>query len=160
MAQRTKGKQSKYWSYNTGERGRNWVRAYEDGRDGKLYLEWRDCGQRRRALLRDVQDTEVAKQRADRLAAELGEFQLPESPAPITLDELLRLYGKEVTPGKGGSKQAHDGRATAVDGLLRWPARDGEAKLPPSIHFGSHRLGPLHRGSEDRHDLRMAQRGW
>ncbi len=114
MAQRTKGKQSKYWSYNTGERGRNWVRAYEDGRDGKLYLEWRDCGQRRRALLRNVQDTEVAKQRADRLAAELGEFQLPESPAPITLDELLRLYGKEVTPGKGGSKQAHDGRATRV----------------------------------------------
>ena len=32
------------WSYSTGERGRNRVRAYEQARDGRLRLEWREAG--------------------------------------------------------------------------------------------------------------------
>ena len=39
MADPTRGRK-KCWSYNAGERGRNWVRAFEHARDGTLYLEW------------------------------------------------------------------------------------------------------------------------
>jgi integrase len=110
MAKRGK----KCWSYNAGERGRNWVRAYEDGSGGKLYLEWRDQGRRSRALLRDVHDTDTAKQRADDLVAALGKMEPKVTKAPMTLAQLLRLYGKEATPFKGESKQAHDRRATML----------------------------------------------
>lgn len=37
MAQKTK---TKGWSYLAGQKGKNRVRAYEDGKGGALYLEW------------------------------------------------------------------------------------------------------------------------
>ena len=70
MARRNKRKK-KDWSYNAGERGRNWVRCYEDGDGGKLYLEWHEAGRRRRVLVRTL-DQDEAKLRADELAAEIG----------------------------------------------------------------------------------------
>ncbi len=39
MADPTRGRK-KRWSYNAGQRGRNWVRAFEHPQDGTLYLEW------------------------------------------------------------------------------------------------------------------------
>jgi integrase len=117
MARRKKG-----WSYNAGERGKNWVRAYED-RPGKFYLEWFEeitdeaTGQtsrrKRRALLRDVGTAREARERADDAAEKFGEIEEP-VPAPLTLARLLALYTKEVTPTKGTSKQDHDRRAARI----------------------------------------------
>jgi integrase len=112
MARRNERKK-KHWSYNAGERGRNWVRCYEDGDGGKLYLEWREGGRRRRTLV-DTLDRDEAKLRADALAAEIGSRAEPEPTAHVSISDLLTIYGKEVTPTKGESKAEHDARATRV----------------------------------------------
>jgi len=112
MARRNR-KKKKYWSYNTGERGRNWVRCYEDGKSGKLYLEWHEAGRRQRVLVQTL-DRDEAKRRADALATEIGSRTDVEPVACISISDLLALYGKEVTPNKGESKAEHDGRATRV----------------------------------------------
>lgn len=123
----------KHWSYNAGERGRNWVRAYEDSRDGKLYLEWRspaidpDTGApllvmnrrgeqipkrvRKAVVLTDC-TREEAKARADAAAARLAEIE--EHSSALTVRSLLNRYVKEETPTKGESKRAHDKRARRV----------------------------------------------
>lgn len=109
MAKQTK----KSWSYSTGEKGRNRVRAFEKA-DGKLYLEWRDeAGRKVRRRLGGVRDKTEAKREADEHAAELGRIEELRT-APMTLDRLLDLYTKEVTPTKGRSKQGHDRRAVRV----------------------------------------------
>ena len=112
MARRNKRKK-KHWSYNAGERGRNWVRCYEDGDGGKLYLEWHEAGRRRRVLVRTL-DQDEAKLRADELAAEIGVRADAEPAEDVSIYDLLKLYGKEVTPSKGESKAEHDARATRV----------------------------------------------
>jgi hypothetical protein len=38
-----KKRRKRNWSYNAGERGRNWVRAYQPKRDGRFYLEWMEA---------------------------------------------------------------------------------------------------------------------
>jgi len=53
------------WSYNAGERGRNWVSAFQQPRDGRYYVEWREDGRRRAVLLKGVITPKDAKQRAD-----------------------------------------------------------------------------------------------
>lgn len=123
-------KRKQGWSYNAGERGKNWVRAYEDSRDGKLYLEWMEMAvqedsatgevthtrKRKRALLKDVTTKSEARTRADLAAEALAEIE--ETPAPVsqplTLKRLFSIYVKEVTPQKGSSKQDHDRRAARV----------------------------------------------
>lgn len=113
-------KRRKTWSYLTGEKGRNRVRAYEDVRDGKLYLEWRESVRgeagnlavRKRRVLLDTMDHAEAKKRADTLAAEFGE--LVAVGAGLSTASLLRLYVTERTPQKGPSKQDHDRRARRV----------------------------------------------
>ncbi len=112
MARRNR-RRKKYWSYNTGERGRNWVRCYEDGKNGKLYLEWH-AGDRRRRVLVQTLDREEAKLRADELATEIGSRAVVDRAVCISISDLLTLYGKEVTPIKGESKAEHDRRATRV----------------------------------------------
>jgi integrase len=123
MARKKKG-----WSYNAGERGKNWVRAYEDGQSGRLYLEWMetvaetdpDTGEerrvrrRRRAALVGVTTRTEARRRAELAAERLGELALPPEPAKLTLAHLLTRYLKEVTPGKGAEKQGHDRRAARL----------------------------------------------
>ena len=121
------------WSYNTGERGRNWVRAYCKGckracarssthtRD--LYLEWREettdptTGERRvrrrSTRLDAITDVEEAKREADNLAARFGAMA-PETGSETTLAQLMDCYLKEATPNKGESKQGHDRRARRV----------------------------------------------
>lgn len=128
MADPTRGKRRR-WSYNAGERGRNWVRAYEHPRDGTLYLEWfepermtdAESGQvcvihrRRRRKLGDTDQTRArAVQKAEELAERFAELPSPGAADPITLAGLLDAYGKEVTPTKGREKQGHDQRAQRV----------------------------------------------
>jgi integrase len=123
----------KAWSYTTGEKGRNRVRVFCKGcqrtctrasqHTGGLYVEWYEGSRRLRELLREpdgvtpVRDTETAKTRADRLAAEFASISVKlaaERGAPLTLRRLLDTYNREVTPIKGTSKQHHDRRARLV----------------------------------------------
>ena len=110
-----KRRKNKHWSYNAGERGRNWVRAYRQARDGKYYLEWIDENRRRRALrIKGVTAAAEAKAKADELAAKLAHLALRPEPAAApgsTLADLLDQYVKEVTPTKGPGKRGHDRRA-------------------------------------------------
>ena len=67
MMARTK---KKGWSYSTGERGRNRVRAFEHA-SGVLMLEFNDGGRRRRISL-SHRDRGLGKQAADQAAAKLA----------------------------------------------------------------------------------------
>jgi integrase len=113
MMARRNGREKKYWSYNTGERGRNWVRCYEDGKNGKLYLEWQEGDRRRRVLVQTL-DRQEAKQSADELSTKIGSLAVMEPAVCVSISYLLTLYGDEVTPIKGESKAEHDRRATRV----------------------------------------------
>src|SRR5688500_15628227 len=103
------------WSYNAGERGRNWVRAYCKGCDrhctrsllhtGGLYLEWRENDKRRSALIEGVADVDEAKRRADALAARFATMVPVPAVGPITLAQLIERYHAGRTPQKGESKQ-------------------------------------------------------
>ena len=109
-----KATDKKHWSYNAGERGRNWVRAFRQSRDGKFYVEWRNEGKRRALLLRGVTSIVEAKAKADELAAKFA--NLTERPEElVTLQRLLALYLKEVTPTKGSKElRAYEHRAREV----------------------------------------------
>ena len=91
----TQKRRKKNWSYNAGERGRNWVRAYRQKRDGRYYLEWMDAGKRRSALIKGVSTAEVAKRKADELAAKLATFE--PNPESTTLDNVIDRYTKELS---------------------------------------------------------------
>jgi len=106
-------KRKKRWSYKAGEWGRNRVLAFQDPRDGKFWLQWREHQKRCTLLLEGVTTQAEAKIRADSLAAKFAEIE-EETEAPVTLTRLLVLYTKEVTPAKGISKQKHDRRAVRV----------------------------------------------
>jgi integrase len=97
------------FSYSTGEKGRNRVRAFEQARDGRLFLEWRSGGQRQSIAL-VTRDTAEAKRKADELAAKLGKPNA-EGPDRLTLVALFDNYLRERTPQKGKSQQYHDRRA-------------------------------------------------
>jgi len=109
---------TKSWSYTTGEKGRNRVRAFEDDKTGIILLEFysRNLGatepKRERVSTRH-RDRAVAKQMADKLAARIGQVE----PAPtkeLTLRTLFDIYLREVTPGKGESKRNHDHRCAEM----------------------------------------------
>ena len=116
------------WSYSTGERGRNRVRAFEHS-SRMLMLEFYEGGKRNRVSL-GHRDRERAKREADAAAAKLAEAEapMPEEPrAPtrtgeLTLRELFDMYGEEVTPTKGRSSQYHDRRASKM--FLRFFGKD------------------------------------
>ena len=114
-------RRKKRWSYNAGERGRNWVRAFQQPRDGKFYLEWYGDGRRRAVLLKGVTTPEAAKQKADDLAAGFAELMdRPEAPT-LTLRSLMADYVKEVTPTKSfAGTREYDGRAMRL-----WLASSG-----------------------------------
>lgn len=123
----------KAWSYSTGEKGRNRVRVFCKGCEHTctrasdhprgLYVEWYEASKRFRELLRAaengpvVRDTGTAKARADTLAAEFASIAASRAPrcgSPLTLQQLLDHYNREVTPTKGSSKQQHDRRARLI----------------------------------------------
>ena len=98
----------KQWSYVTGERGKNRVRAYAHPVTGRLFLEYKDSGRKTRTAL-GHRDQEEAKRQADELAAHLRrpDKGLTER---ITLAQLFDNYLREVSPGKGEQSGAHDRR--------------------------------------------------
>lgn len=117
------------WSYKTGEKGRNRVRAFEDAKAGGIFLEFyeRELGSplaRRIRISAQTRDRNSAKQQADKLAAAFGGAK---SPAPeLTLPLLFDIYLREVTPQKRQSKRKHDYRCaemfTRFFGLTRKPS--------------------------------------
>lgn len=143
---RTNGKR---WSYVTGEKGRNRVRAYEHPLSGLLYLEVRENGRKVRVALRH-RDREDAKGKADELAGRLCHAAVAGPPDP-TLSSLITEYRREVTPTKGDSKQAHDRRAgqmfTTLFGTRRAATlnrRDWEAFIAWRRRTGDARSGKAH----------------
>lgn len=125
MADPTRGRK-KRWSYNAGQRGQNWVRAFEHPRDGTLYLEWQEEVQltdpetgavttterrRRRKLQAEDQSKARAVQKAEELAERFADLIGQPKKVSITLAQLIEDYLREVTPQKGEGKQGHDRRA-------------------------------------------------
>ncbi len=100
------------FSYITGEKGRNRVRAFEDPRSGFLYLELRSEGSKKRIAL-GHRNREAAKAEADEVALKLrADDGLVRH--EVTLAELFDNYLREVTPTKGKGKQLHDKRVAAM----------------------------------------------
>ena len=98
------------WSYSAGEWGRNRVCAFEHPKTGKIFLEFRDHGRRKRIAL-GHQDHDAAKQETEKVAFALRAAE-PLAVKEATLRTLFDNYLREVTPRKGKSKQNHDKRAT------------------------------------------------
>ena len=110
------GESKLHWSYSTGEKGRNRVRAFEHA-SGVLMLEFYEHrpGQvqpKRVRLSLGHRDQDKAKQQADEAAAKLGRMEALK-PEELTLQELFDIYGREVTPGKSPGVQTMD-RQTAL----------------------------------------------
>lgn len=100
------------WSYSSGERGRNRVRAFEHHVTGMIFLEFYDSGKRERVAL-SHRDQAAAKNKADELAAALGNAVTPLKADP-GLQALFDNYLREVTPQKSAGKQAHDHRTVKL----------------------------------------------
>ncbi len=100
------------FSYITGEKGRNRVRAFEDARSGLLYLELRSEGSKRRIAL-GHRDREAARRKAEEVALKLraGDTLVRHE---VTLAELFDNYLREVTPTKSKGKQLHDKRVAEL----------------------------------------------
>src|SRR4051812_47410693 len=96
----------KRWSYVTGEKGRNRVRTFAHPETGVLYLEVREGSRKTRVSL-GHRDRDVAKAKADDLAARLRHTAVVTGPPDPTLGSLITEYLQDVTPTKGESKQAH-----------------------------------------------------
>lgn len=128
MAQNTK---AKAWSYLAGQKGKNRVRAYEDGKGGPLYLEWyepefdnrgiavndprtgRQQLRKRRLSLTaaGINSRADAMKKAEEVAQRIG--QIPARAAakvegPLTLGRLLSLYLAEAVPTKRPGTQKHN----------------------------------------------------
>ena len=102
---------TKRWSYSTGERGRNRVRAYENP-GGLILLEFHERsanGERhRKRISLKHHNRRKAKQQADELAARFGTEPLPSAGDVVTLETLFDIYIREVSPFKGEASQKHD----------------------------------------------------
>ncbi len=120
----THAKQNR-WSYSTGERGRNRVRAFAHQTTGLLFLELTDGGRRRRVAL-GHRDTEAAKAKADELAAALRTNSSPLDAHP-RLQPLFDNYLREVTPQKAATTQKSDRRA--AERFLRFFGPDRRASM-------------------------------
>lgn len=100
------------FSYITGEKGRNRVRAFEDPRSGFRYLAIRSEGSKKRIAL-GHRDREAARAKADEVALKLRtDTALVRH--EVTLAELFDNYLREVTPTKSKGKQLHDIRVAAM----------------------------------------------
>lgn len=133
------------WSYCTGERGRNRVRAFEHAKTGGLFLEFTDGGRRKRVAL-GHRDRDAAKAKAEELALELRRAN-GQPALSATIATLFDIYESEVTPEKGAGKQRHDRSAARRfreflgpdrsaasltrrdwDGFIRWRRESGDER--------------------------------
>lgn len=117
-------KKNQCWSYNAGERGCNWVRAYENGPGGVILLEWMeprlgedgeplvdpvsgDVLMRRARVSTKHRDRSRARKQAEEMAERLATTNAA-APAS-TLRRLFHLYLREVSPKRSASKHKGDG---------------------------------------------------
>ncbi len=120
----------KIWSWSTGERGVNRVRAYEDVARRVIFLEFyeRRAGggaHRRCRVSAGHADRNRAKQQAEQLAAKIRANE-PVRSEELTLQVLFENYLREVTPSKSPSKQLHDQRTARL--LLKFLGAEFEVK--------------------------------
>lgn len=138
------------WSYNAGERGINWVRAYEKAKGGNIMLEWMELPQD--AQGKPLRDPETGKpvrvktreslghkdrDKAEQAAKDKAKALLSGSTvARVTsLRQLFDRYLKEVTPTKKESKQLRDPRSVRVYlAYLQDRANAGEKERGPERH--------------------------
>lgn len=99
----------KQWSYTSGEKGCNRVRAFAHPVTGRMFLEFREAGRRTRVAL-GHRDSEAAKVAAERAAIALREHKVLPAGA-LRLGTLFDNYMREVSPQKGASARGHDKRA-------------------------------------------------
>lgn len=90
------------WSYKTGEKGRNRVRAYAR-ESRKIYLEFWEYGQRKREAT-GHRNRKKAKRQADELAARFAR-ESPEGSKQIRLGPLFDSYLRERTPQVSEAQQ-------------------------------------------------------
>lgn len=120
------------WSYSTGERGKNRVRAFvHTATADRFFLEYYEqlrAGAKPKIcrVALGACGEERAKAAADELAARLRRDDRPKS-EHVRLARLFDIYDVEVTPGKSLGKQKHD-RACA-EMFLRAFGADTEARL-------------------------------
>ncbi len=99
--------------YTAGEKGRNRVRVFPDPKTGMFQIEYRRNGRRESRSLKH-RDFDLAKDQADKLAAN---FPLPEpepEPEVLTLGRLFDMYLGEVTPSNGRRHQEYDNAASTM----------------------------------------------
>ncbi len=104
------GTAKSHWSYSTGEKGRNRVRAFGHS-SGVLMLEFyerqRGGAAKRVRLSLGHHDQAKGKRQADEAAAKLGRLEVLK-PEELTLRELFDMYGEEVTRRNGERHQKYD----------------------------------------------------
>jgi hypothetical protein len=138
------------WSYNAGERGTNWCRAYEKSKGGIILLEWfEDALDEQGQPCRDLETGTVIKVRrresvghrdrdkAEQAAKDKAKALRDESSSArvTSLRQLLNRYLKEVTPSKKESKQLRDPRSVRVFlAYLQDRANAGEKERGPERH--------------------------
>lgn len=138
------------WSYNAGERGENWCRAYEKCKGGIILLEWfedaldeegrpvrnPDTGTHVKVRRRESvghRDRDKAEDAAKKKARELLSGS---STARVTsLRQLFDRYATEVVPTKGLSRQLSNARSARVFlAYLEDRAKAGEKERGPERH--------------------------
>lgn len=130
---------SEVWSYSAGERGRNRVRVYERRPRGRasrglVFLQFVEVGAdgtpHRKRMSLGACSREVAKQKADAVAARFAATGRAVESEARTVAALFDIYEREVSPTKSRQAQQHDrtaaalflrcvGRHRAVDSLNR-----------------------------------------
>ena len=111
-------RRKKRWAYSTGERGRNRVRAFEDGKSGTIFLEFyvRDFvsqGLQRKRVSLGYADRVRAKKAADVTAARFAESG-PTVGQYLTLWTLFENYLAIETPQKAERSKPHDFRCARL----------------------------------------------
>src|SRR3972149_5924901 len=145
-----KRKSAGNWSYMTGEKGRNRVRVFAHPQTGRLFLEVKDRGARRRVAL-GHRDREAAKRKADEVAASLGQTQSMME-TDITFGALIDNHLREGTPTKGEHKQKHDRRISkmmveifgSAKRVSQFTHRDGARFVAERKRRGDQRGGKAH----------------
>ncbi len=149
----------KVWSWSTGERGTNRVRAYEDVARSVIFLEFYERPavggslRRVRVSLKHA-DREHAKGKAEELAARIRANE-PLRSEELNLGSLIDNYLREVTPSKSESKQLHDRRTGQL--LLKFLGSDFQVKRLSRIEWD--RFITDRRSGRLRHQNRQPREG-
>ncbi len=155
------------WSYKTGEKGRNRVRAYENEARAVIFAEFYEnapgtAEPRRMRISLGHRDRDAAKQYADDLAARFRRGEPAHRPK-LTLATLFDMYEREVTPFKSAGVQWR--RATCAPRAAARshdaPRRGGNScRLRARVNTGQRRKAPLTRGVLSAWYIRREKWAW